>query len=232
MPLPEREWLSHCENPDALLYDRHNFPNPISERKHRLLAAAFCRRVWHLITDERGRQAVEVTERYLDGQATPDELRSASAAVEKITINLGDPEMWYDVAGAAYMTADQPFGAADVAYITAQNVGRHAARAMDPDTNELDENVMVTERAAQCNLVREILGNPFRIIVFDPSWRTTTVVALAGQMYEARDFSALPILADALEEAGCDNDDMLTHCRGDGPHVRGCWVVDLLLGKA
>jgi hypothetical protein len=84
---------------------------------------------------------------------------------------------------------------------------------------------------AQCGLLREIFGNPFRPATVDPDWLTSTVVALARQMYEARDFSIMPILADALQDAGCDNDDILTHCRGDGPHVRGCWVVDLLLGK-
>ncbi len=68
---------------------------------------------------------------------------------------------------------------------------------------------------------------------FDPSWRTSTVVALAQQMYESRDFSAMPMLADALQDAGCDNDDILMHCRdANGVHVRGCWVVDLVLGKS
>ena len=57
------------------------------------------------------------------------------------------------------------------------------------------------------------------------------MVALAGQMYESRDFGAMPILAGALQDAGCDSDEVLGHCRGPGPHVRGCWVVDLVLGK-
>jgi len=74
-------------------------------------------------------------------------------------------------------------------------------------------------------------GNPFRPVAFSPEWRTSTAVALATQMHESRDFGAMPILADALQDAGCDNDDILNHCRGDGPHVRGCWVVDLVLGK-
>ena len=81
-------------------------------------------------------------------------------------------------------------------------------------------------------LFRDIFGNPFRPVAFDPSWRTSTAVALARQMYESRSFDRMPILADALEEAGCDEPSVLTHCRGDGPHVRGCWVVDLVLGKA
>ena len=81
-------------------------------------------------------------------------------------------------------------------------------------------------------VIREIFGNPFRPVVFCLEWRTDTAVALARQMYESRDFGAMPILADALQDAGCDNDDILTHCRGEGPHVRGCWVVDLILGKS
>ena len=67
---------------------------------------------------------------------------------------------------------------------------------------------------------------------FDPRWRTEHTVGIAAKMYEDRDFAALPILADALEEAGCDSDTILTHCREPGVHVRGCWVVDLVLGKS
>ena len=80
-------------------------------------------------------------------------------------------------------------------------------------------------------LLRDIFGNPFRPVAFSPEWRTDTAVTLARQMYESRDFSAMPILADALQDAGCDNEEVLAHCRGPGPHVRGCWVVDLVLGK-
>jgi hypothetical protein len=81
-------------------------------------------------------------------------------------------------------------------------------------------------------LLRDIFGNPFRPVAFDPAWRTSTVVALAQQMYDSRDFGLMPILGDALQDAGCDSADILDHCRGDGPHVRGCWVVDLVLGKS
>jgi hypothetical protein len=81
-------------------------------------------------------------------------------------------------------------------------------------------------------LFRDICGNPFRPVIFDPAWRTDTAVSLARTMYESRDFSATPILADALQDAGCDNHDILNHCRDtSAPHVRGCWVVDLVLGK-
>ena len=79
--------------------------------------------------------------------------------------------------------------------------------------------------------VHEIFGNPFRPIDFAP-WRTGTAVTLARQMYESREFSAMPILADALQDAGCTNEDVLNHCRdANQVHVRGCWVVDGVLGK-
>ena len=85
--------------------------------------------------------------------------------------------------------------------------------------------------AEYATFLRDIFGNPFRPVTFDPNWRTSTAVALAAQMYDSRDFSTMPILADALQDAGCENADILDHCRGAGPHVRGCWVVDLVLGK-
>jgi hypothetical protein len=82
-----------------------------------------------------------------------------------------------------------------------------------------------------CDLVRDIFGNPFRSTTFDPAWRTSTVVTLAEGIYADRAFDRLPILADALQDAGCASDDLLTHLRGDGPHVKGCWALDLILGK-
>lgn len=84
----------------------------------------------------------------------------------------------------------------------------------------------------QSALVREIFGNPFRPVMLSPDWCTDTVLTLARQMDETAEYSALPILADALQDAGCDNDDLLTHCRDKGQaHVRGCWAVDLVLGR-
>ena len=89
-----------------------------------------------------------------------------------------------------------------------------------------------SEAADEGRLMREILGNPFRPIEFDPSWRTTAVVNLADAIYIDRAFDRLPILADALQDAGCEHEDILAHCRGPGPHVRGCWVIDFVLGKS
>jgi hypothetical protein len=79
-----------------------------------------------------------------------------------------------------------------------------------------------SEQAALVTLIHDIFGNPFRPPVeFSTEWRTDTVIAIARTMYASRDFSAMPILADALQDAGCDGDDILTHCRGGGPHGRG-----------
>ena len=92
---------------------------------------------------------------------------------------------------------------------------------------ELDKK----EEVAFVAILRDILGNPFNPVTINPKWLTSTVVSLAQQMYDSRDFSAMPILADALQDSGCSNEDILNHCRGPGPHVRGCWVCDLCLGK-
>jgi hypothetical protein len=85
--------------------------------------------------------------------------------------------------------------------------------------------------ADQCAVLRDVLGNPFRRATADPGWLTPTVVQVASGIYAERAFDRLPILADALQEAGCEDEQVLGHCRGPGPHVRGCWVVDLLLGN-
>ena len=95
-----------------------------------------------------------------------------------------------------------------------------------------DAGGQVAERAFQCLAVKDIFGNPFRSGTFDPTWKTPTVVQLAQALYEDRHFEDLPVLADALEEAGCTNADILDHLRSHGPHVRGCWPLDLILGRA
>ena len=92
------------------------------------------------------------------------------------------------------------------------------------------ENAISSQYA---KVLREYFHNPFRPIAFDPSWRTSTAVGLAQTMYDARNFHAMPILADALQDAGCEDAAILDHCRDENNlHVRGCWVVDLVLGKA
>jgi hypothetical protein len=106
-------------------------------------------------------------------------------------------------------------------------------------TRDAAEAAGAGEASAQATLLRDIFGNPFRPVSFNPAWRTPTVVALATAAHDNRilpagtlDTDRLAVLADALEDAGCDNAEILDHCRGDGPHVRGCYVIDLLLGRS
>ena len=88
------------------------------------------------------------------------------------------------------------------------------------------------EGSAHTKIARDIFGNPFRPIALVPAWRTATVISLAQAIYDGRHFDRLPILADALEDAGCTDAAILDHCRQPGEHARGCWVVDLVLGKS
>jgi len=87
------------------------------------------------------------------------------------------------------------------------------------------------ERDPHSTLIRDVFGTPSCPVTLDPSWLAPAVVSLAQTVYDARSFDRMPELADALEAAGCTNNDILDHCRGPGPHVRGCWVLDLILGK-
>ncbi|MBI1916295.1 MAG: hypothetical protein HYS12_16425 [Planctomycetes bacterium] len=97
-----------------------------------------------------------------------------------------------------------------------------------------DRGAESREHQAQCQLLCDVVGNPYRPMTLGPDWLTWnsgTVVKIAQGIYDERAFDRLSILADALEDAGCVDGEILAHCRGPGPHVRGCWVVDLLLGK-
>jgi hypothetical protein len=173
-----------------------------SERKLRLFAVACSRRAWPLI-DDLGRAAVELAEGFADGRADAEQLRAARLACR----GSGGQSSWY--------------AAVSDPAIAARNAALSAlGGAARPEL----------ESFAQVGLLRCIFSNPFRPVSLDPSWRTEAAVALATQMYESRDFSRMPILADALEDAGYADDDVLSHLREPGPHVRGCWVVDLVLG--
>jgi hypothetical protein len=89
----------------------------------------------------------------------------------------------------------------------------------------------VEEEFAQAMLLRCIFGNPFRPAVAAPRWLTANVVDLASTIYDNRTFGQFPILADALMDAGCDHEELLSHCRTENSHARGCWVLDLVLGQ-
>src|SRR5262249_12027604 len=117
-------------------------------------------------------------------------------------------------------------------HLRAQDASVWAARlpAIQVSANGVngDQQTFTAGRRAQVELFRDIFGNPFRPVALDPRWLTSTVGALAGGIYDEFAFDRLPILADALIDAGCEDEGILTHCRSGGAHARGCWLVDLL----
>jgi hypothetical protein len=108
---------------------------------------------------------------------------------------------------------------------------KSAAFAVRANQRQGAEPERIEDTCAQADLLREVFGNPFRPVTFSPEWRTDTALSMARQMYDSGGFSAMPILADALQDSGWHNEDILNHCRQPGTHVRGCWVVDLVLNK-
>lgn len=219
--MTEEEWL-RCTNPLPML---DSLGGNSSDRKFRLFACACVRSVWHLLPDERSRKAVEAAERYADAMADRDNLIKATDgardAVEQFKCPVGPDSAWR-AARAAQSTAR------DTGRSAARNSFCDASRALNErDTNQFDDG----ELELQVVFLRDIFGNPFRPVAFDPSWRTLSVVRIAQIIYDARSFDKMPELADALERAGCLSEPVLGHCREPGEHVRGCWVVDLVLGK-
>jgi hypothetical protein len=148
------------------------------------------------------RKVVELAECYADGRAVKTELQQAQ---------------------------EESVGKSGVAWVTMVTDCWTAVEAARAAGEWRDEPF-------QCTLVRDIFGNPFRPSPPLPAavlaWNDGTVKRIAEGIYEERAFDRLPILADALLDAGCDDDELMGHCRSEGPHVRGCWAVDLLLGKS
>jgi hypothetical protein len=234
----ESEWLA-CTDPKAMM---EFLRRKASERKLRLFTVAWCRGIWHLLQDERSRKAVEIAERYVDGFASEQEREAAEEAADQArrdavrsrqAANYTIPEMFTNAASASRITVipkDNMDTEAGLAVIAVRSL-----IALD-QTSGLGSRA--TQKATCCLTLRELVGNPFRPVSLAPAQRTPTVTALATAAYEERhlpagtlDSDRLAILADALEDAGCDDADILAHLRGPGPHVRGSWVVDLLLGK-
>ncbi len=230
--MTEHEWLE-CKNPKPMLtFLRGN----ASHRKLRLFGVACCRRIWHLLQDERCRNAVEVTERHADGDATNEEWQIAHAAVGAANREIYDP---HPDDRSAHAAISIHFHAAAAAFCTSVDVRKYAFDPSHPAADavaaDTDGSVQTTkwrdERLQQTTLLLDIFCNPFRPVTLDPRWLTSTVVDLAQAIYDERAFDRMPILADALTDARCNNEDIIVHCRSEGPHVRGCWIVDLVLGK-
>jgi hypothetical protein len=193
-----------------------------TDRKRRLFACACGRRVGHLpyrgISAETSdacrdadRRAIEVAEQVADGLRAKADLIVTSRPLSTNTV------------GRIVTRSSAKTAAAEVARFPGLlTIARHEARTAGA----------LQKLLGHAELFRDIFGNPFRPVTVDPEWRTVAVLALATGIYDDRAFDRMPILADALEDAGCDSDDIINHCRGPGPHVRGCWVVDLILGKS
>jgi hypothetical protein len=230
--MTQAEWLA-CDDVERLLKSLRQH-----DRKARLFSCACCRQIWEYITDPDLRDAVAVSERFADEEATAAQLKTVYRRTRRVCATIraaeerngrdGQQGIITEPRARPSYRPETRYAVAAVEYVTFKGIGLvvFAARA---SRNTVD--VAEAPPNDQIGLFRDIFGNPFRPVPFSPSWRTDTAVALARQMYEARDFSAMPILADALQDAGCTSADILYHCRGPGPRVRGCWVVDLVLGR-
>jgi hypothetical protein len=230
--LSEPEWFSSLQ-PEAMLAFLRN---KASDRKLRLLGVACCRQIWGEFRDERSRRSVEIAEDFAEGRcdkqrlslARQKALTVAGAAyrvmddIPRIAVNL-------DVLRAAYIAARAADAAQQVAAEDAFQATSAAAQTMSLVASSRESST--GKQAIQVALLRDIFGNPFRPSFLNPAWATSTVLNLADTIYETLAFDRLPIVADALEESGCTSREILNHCRQPGEHVRGCWVVDLLLGK-
>jgi hypothetical protein len=205
--MTEGAWLT-TSNPQEMLTQ---LGRDADERKLRLFGCACCRRLFPMLSDARSREAVEVMEQRADGLVSMRQLRKALGAAEQAEVAARDRgRMAARAVAAAWSTTEHSRSAAE-----------HAS------TNPKGE------RRAQTDLLRDVFGNPFRGSSIDVAWLAWNdgcISQMARSIYDDRRFSDMPILADALEEAGCTNADMLSHARSRQTHVCGCWVLDCLLG--
>jgi hypothetical protein len=225
--MTEQEWAA-CTDPMRMLaFIREK----ASDRKLRQFAFACCRRIWHLLTDARSRAAVETAERYADGHVNPGVLRTAWLAACEAAETTPPASGPLEGRRAPILAAEAAAATAHRTRGCARGAAGRVFSTVYYGEGLYDEARRAAERAAHLALVRCVFNNPFRPVAAAPAWLTTTVVALAQAVYDDRVFDYLPVLADALEDAGCTDEAILSHCRDQGPHVRGCWVVDLILGK-
>jgi hypothetical protein len=247
-----REWDTD-QRPEQLLWAVQGRP---SYRKLRLLACACCRRLWDVLASDADRARVASTEQYADGliseseylaafptdpdsrdylPARPDVQAKYFLALALHTLGWPDAEQEkWDIDEITGEQFPEPWDPGEYAQNQIRNLLARLALAVNWGVRDgkVDLESRRREESAQAELIRDVLGNPFRPIAFSPEWRTDTAMALAQQMYESHEFSAMPILADALQDAGCNNDEILDHCRNTNqPHARGCWVNDLVLGR-
>jgi hypothetical protein len=231
MAMTEAEWLA-CEDPVARAYLASPDQN---DRKLRLFACACCRQLGTIIDDSNMALALLIAERFADREVSNAERIDAYKAVDRIAGSRDSDGKYInpDWLRAAMVSVRSALGFRNPK--AAENTSSHVINCLLMKSGEIDKPeyriAIDRELLVQSFFVKDIFGNPFRPVVFDPVWRTSTALAIAQGIYDDRAFDRLPILADALQDAGCENDDILNHLRGDGPHVKGCWALDLVLGK-
>ena len=194
-------------------------------RKLRLFGCFSCRQLWEQMTDERSRHAVEVAERLADDAATSAELKQAVEGARLAFMAAPRAPRSGDVHRRAAWIAGAVLSG-EWRNFTCRNVFYESASAAQ-------KALSLSRRRVQADGLRCIFGDLFRPVAVDPAWLTWnegTVGRVARSIYDERAWDQLPVLGDALEDAGCTNEDVLAHCRGPGPHARGCWVVDLVSG--
>ena len=246
--MTEEEWLV-CDSPHPMLY--HLRPWRRRRRKFRFYACASFRRqeVWVRLKVP-CKELLDVSERHAIGLAGSEQFKAAKRAVQKMTAfdraahgEWGPP--LYGQALLEYLRLDhlpqwegpESSSSSRYDYLSEEAILGRAEmrqRGMEVITEAMAVRIQSEYVASQNDhlyFLRDIFGNPFRPVVADPAWLTPTAVSIASSIYQDRAFDRLPSLADALEEAGCTHADVLLHCRTPGEHVRGCWVVDLVLGK-
>jgi hypothetical protein len=218
----EPDWKA-SENPHHLLAIVEQL-GVGTRRKYRLAAVACCRRFWNNLPSVH-REAVETAERYADGNATYSDLKIAAngcrglivlRSIDDVTpLEVVHREARLAMHGVVFHLLGCAWGGPSLPPRPWSRGGTWGDEARD-----------------LAGIIRDVFGNPFRPVTFDPAWITSQVLKLAQSIYDERVYDRLPILGDALEAAGCDNADILSHCRELGTHVRGCWVVDAILGKS
>jgi hypothetical protein len=215
-------------------------------RKLRLFGCFSCRILWEQMKDPRSRAAVEVAERLADGLAGKADQEHARAraweavrAVQSRRVVLDEDEEARLLA-RGWLPDDAETAASAAVKVLASQAGNFAWAGLGYSYGEAlpEYPVYQRRRRREADAVRCLFGNPFRPVTLDPAWLTPDVVKLAQAAYEERTLPAgtleparLLLLADALEDAGCTNSDILGHRRSERPHVRGCWAVDRVLGK-
>ena len=228
--MTEDEWQT-ATNPNMMIVYLTSPTPQRSDRKLTLFALACVDRIRPFIQDQRFLETLAIEERMADGLASPKEcVRAADLARKTERAARRRFRQMYDGRQPTHEEL-RAFFADKVAYSFVYAPWM-LARCVATEVKSFVQTVgdsEAEEDTRQCLLLREIFGNPFRPVAVDPNWLTSAVVGLARGILEERAFERLPILADALEEAGCQESAILTHCRSSGPHVPGCWVIDLLL---